>query len=592
MRLSTQFGITLREAPAGIEAESHRLLLRAGFIRQLGQGLYSYLPLAHRAITRIENIIREEMNRIGGQEMTMPVVHPAEVWRRSGRYDAVGPEMARFRDRKDSELVLAMTHEEVVADLCRTEIRSWRQLPQLVYHIQTKFRDDARPRAGLIRVREFTMKDSYTLDRDAAGLERQYRSHYEAYFRIFGRCALPTIAVGSDVGMMGGSRAHEFMYLTPVGEDTLVLCDGCGYAANRQIARFRKEPAAAEAPLPVERVATPGARTIRELAAFLGVPGSRTAKAVFLTAGLDGGAREELVVAIVRGDMEVNETKLANAVGASWLRPAEDDAIRRAGAVPGYASPIGLRSGTVVCDEAVPASPNLVSGANEEDTHLRNVNAGRDYQPDLVADITVAADGHPCAECGAPLRTSRGVEMGNIFQLGTRYGDAAGARFLDDSGAERPIWMGSYGIGSGRLLACVAEEHRDEHGLRWPMSVSPYDAHLIPLAGRGADDEAVRKAEEIYRTLGQAGLEVLLDDRDERAGVKFADADLIGIPLRVVVSRRALERGGAEVRLRGEREAEVVPLEHLAAVLTGRRAALLARINESAEESVSVPGDS
>ena len=339
MRLSHHFGLTLREAPAGIEAESHRFLLRAGFIRQLGQGLYSYLPLAHRSITRIENILREEMNRIGGQEMTMPVVHPAEIWRRSGRYDAVGPEMARFKDRKNSDLVLAMTHEEVVADLCRTEIRSHRQLPQLVYHIQTKFRDDPRPRAGLIRVREFTMKDSYTLDHDAAGLARQYRAHYEAYFRIFGRCGLPTIAVGSDVGMMGGSQAHEFMYLTPVGEDTLVLCDACGYAANRQIARFSKAPAEPETPLPLERVATPGARTIRELAEFLKVPAARTAKAVFLTAGLDGGAREELVVAIVRGDMDVNETKLANAVGASWLRPAEDEAIRSAGATPGYASP-------------------------------------------------------------------------------------------------------------------------------------------------------------------------------------------------------------------------------------------------------------
>ena len=576
MRLSTHFGLTLREAPAGIEAASHRLLLRAGFIRQLGQGLYSCLPLAHRAITRIENILREEMDRIGGQEMTMPVVHPAEIWRRSGRYHAVGPEMARFEDRKGSDLVLAMTHEEVVADLCRTEIRSWRQLPQLVYHIQTKFRDDPRPRAGLIRVREFTMKDSYTLDRDAEGLERQYRAHHEAYFRIFGRCGLPTIAVGSDVGMMGGSRAHEFMYLTPVGEDTLVLCDGCGYSANRQIARSRKASAAAEEPLPVERVATPGAKTIRELAAFLDVPESRTAKAVFLTAGLDGGAREELIIAIVRGDMEVNETKLANAVGASWLRPAEDAAIRSAGATPGYASPIGLTSGTVVCDDAIPASPNLVAGANEQDVHLRNVNAGRDYQPGLVTDIALAGDGLPCAECGGPLRTSRGVEVGNIFQLGTRYGDAAGARFLDESGAERPIWMGSYGIGSGRLLACVAEEHHDERGLVWPASVAPCDAHLIPLGAAG--DEAARQAEGIYRALREAGLEVLLDDRDERAGVKFADADLIGIPLRVVVSRRSLERGGAEVRLRGEREAEVAPVERLADTLKERRAALLATI--------------
>ena len=586
MRLSHHFGLTLREAPAGIEAESHRFLLRAGFIRQLGQGLYSYLPLAHRSITRIENILREEMNRIGGQEMTMPVVHPAEIWRRSGRYDGVGPEMARFKDRKNSDLVLAMTHEEVVADLCRTEIQSHRQLPQLVYHIQTKFRDDPRPRAGLIRVREFTMKDSYTLDHDAEGLARQYRAHYEAYFRIFGRCGLPTIAVGSDVGMMGGSQAHEFMYLTPVGEDTLVLCDACGYAANRQIARFSKAPAEPEAPLPLERVATPGAQTIRELAEFLGIPAARTAKAVFLTAGLDGGAREELVVAIIRGDMDVNETKLANAVGASWLRPAEEEAIRSAGATPGYASPIGLTSGTVVVDDSIPESPNLVAGANEQDVHFRNVNPGRDYDPGLVTDIAVAEDGHSCVECGEPVRTSRGVEVGNIFQLGTRYGDAAGARFLDESGVERPIWMGSYGIGSGRLLACVAEQHHDENGLCWPMSVSPYDVHLIPLVGRsGADDEAGKEAERLHDSLEEAGLEVLLDDRDERAGVKFADADLIGIPLRVVISRRSLDRGGVEVRVRGERSAEIVPLEHLAETLASRRAELLGRI----EAAVRIP---
>lgn len=586
MRYSTHFGGTLREAPAGAAAASHALLTRAGFIRQLGQGLFSYLPLGHRSITRIENLIREEMNRIGGQEMTMPVVHPAEIWRRSGRYDSVGPEMARFRDRRNSDLVLAMTHEEVVGDLCRTEIRSWRQLPQLVYHIQTKFRDDARPRAGLIRVREFTMKDSYTLDRDEAGLARQYANHYEAYFRIFGRCGLPTVAVGSDVGMMGGSRAHEFMYLTPVGEDTLVLCDECGYAANRQVAEFAKPPAEAEEMLPTERVETPGAATIRALAEFLEVPPSRTAKAVFLTAGLDGGRREELVVAVVRGDLEVNETKLANAVGAAWLRPAEDDAIRAAGAVPGYASPVGMTGGMVVCDDSVVSSPNLVSGANEEGVHLRNVNAGRDYRQDCTADIAAAGDGDACVRCGKPLRTSRGVEVGNIFQLGTRYGDAAGARFIDEDGKERPIWMGSYGIGSGRLLACVAEHHHDRNGLIWPMSVAPFDAHLIGLSGRSeADAAAMRRAEEIYGGLLESGLEVLFDDRDERAGVKFSDADLIGIPLRVVVSRRALERGGVELRVRGEKTDEIVSPERLAETLAERRASLLAGI----EAEVRVP---
>ncbi len=586
MRLSSHFGLTLRETPAGIEAPSHKLLLRAGFIRQLGQGLFSYLPFAHRSITRIENILREEMNRIGGQEMTMPVVHPAEVWRRSGRYDSVGPEMARFRDRRDSDLVLAMTHEEVVADLCRTEIQSWRQLPQLVYHIQTKFRDDARPRAGLIRVREFTMKDSYSLDRNPEGLDRQYRAHYAAYFRIFGRCGVPSIAVGSDVGMMGGKQAHEFMYLSPVGEDTLILCDHCGYAANRQVARFRKAPATAEEPLPVEPVDTPGASTIRDLAAFLDIPESRTAKMVFMIGGLDGGTREELVVAVIRGDMEVNETKLAGAVGASWLQPAPDDAIRQAGAEPGYASPVGLTAGIVICDDAVVTSPNLVAGANRPGVHLRNLNAGRDYEPGIVADIANADDGFPCTSCGKPLGASRGVEVGNIFQLGTRYAESAGARFLDEHGNEQPIWMGSYGIGSGRLLACVAEEHRDRHGLRWPMTVSPFDVHLISLGGQSeADRNAVAEADRIHDRLTEAGLEVLHDDRDERAGVKFADADLIGIPLRVVIARRALAEGGAEIRLRGDRSSRNVPLERLAEVLIERRKALIDEI----EAGVRVP---
>ncbi len=586
MRLSSHFGLTLRETPAGIEAPSHRLLLRAGFIRQLGQGLFSYLPLAHRALARIETILREEMNRIGGQELTMPVVHPAEIWRRSGRYDSVGPEMARFQDRKQSDLVLAMTHEEVVADLCRTEIRSWRQLPQLVYHIQTKFRDDARPRAGLIRVREFTMKDSYSLDRNPEGLARQYRAHYAAYFRIFGRCGVPTIAVGSDVGMMGGKQAHEFMYLSPIGEDTLVLCDSCGYAANRQVARFRKAPATPEDPLPVEPVDTPDASTIRDLAAFLDIPESRTAKMVFLVGGLDGGTREELIVAVIRGDMEVNETKLAGAVGAAWLQPATDEAIRKAGAEPGYASPIGLTSGLVICDDAVVTSPNLVAGANRPGVHLRNVNAGRDYEPQIVADIANAADGFPCSRCEKPLGTSRGVEVGNIFQLGTGYAESAGARFLDEHGAEQPIWMGSYGIGAGRLLACVAEESHDQDGLRWPMSVSPFDVHLLALGGRSeADRDALAEAERIHDQLSEAGLETLLDDRDERAGVKFADADLIGIPLRVVVARRALAEGGAEVRVRGERESRTVPLERLAEFLIERRKALLDEI----EAGVTVP---
>ncbi len=501
MRLSKHFGATLREPPAGVEAASHQLLIRAGFIRQLGQGLYSYLPLAQRSIDKIEDIMREEMNKIGGQEMTMPVVHPAEAWKATGRFQAVGPEMARLKDRKGRELVLAMTHEEVVVDLCKTEIRSHRQLPQLIYHIQTKFRDDPRPRAGLIRVREFTMKDSYSLDKDAEGLDVQYRAHYQAYFDIFNRCGIPTIAVGSDVGMMGGSMAHEYMYLTPVGEDTLVLCDQCGYAANRQIARFKKPSAAAEEPLPIEKVATPGAKTIEDLAKMLDIPGKKTAKAVFFIAGYEEAdeTREEFVFAVIRGEMEVNETKVSNAVKADWLRPATDEEIKAVGAAPGYASPIGLKDVQVLVDEEIPRSPNLVAGSNEDGFHLRNTNVPRDYEPTVVADIAAAGDGDACIDCGNPLHTKRGVEVGNIFKLGTRYSDAVGANYLDEDGKEKPIVMGSYGIGSGRLLACVAEELNDDKGMILPITVAPYQVHLVSLLSK--DEDIASVADGIYKNL-------------------------------------------------------------------------------------------
>jgi len=566
LRLSHHFGSTLREIPAGVEALSHQLLLRAGFIRQLGQGLFSYLPLARRSLTKIENIMREEMNAIGGQELTMPVAHPAEVWQATGRWYSVGPEMARFKDRKDRDMVLAMTHEEVVADLCKTEIKSYRQLPQLIYHIQTKFRDDPRPRAGLIRVREFTMKDSYSLDLDEAGLDRQYRAHYQAYFNIFNRCGVPAITVGADVGMMGGSLAHEFMYLTPIGEDTLVLCRHCGY---RQIARFAKPAAAPEELKALEKVPTPETKTIEALATLLGVPKSKTAKAVFMIAGHDesGKMREEFVFAVVRGDMEVNETKLGNAlkVKADWLRPATDDEIRAVGAVPGYASPIGLKGVTVVVDDAVPASPNLVAGANEEGYHLLNTNTPRDYAASIVADIAAAGDGDACVQCGQPLITARGVEIGNIFKLGTDFSEPVGATYLAADGTQKPIVMGSYGIGSGRLLACVAEEHHDDKGLVWPITLAPYHVHLVLLAG--AEARVLETAERVYHTLLDANIEVLYDDRDESPGVKFADADLIGIPIRLTVSARSLGQGGVEMKRRDRKELEIVAESDLIARL-------------------------
>jgi prolyl-tRNA synthetase len=575
MKMSQLFGQTLRQAPADAQVASHQLLVRAGFIRQLGAGIFGYLHLARRSMAKIETILREEMNGIGGQEITMPIVHPADLWKETRRWYEIGPEMGRFHDRNERDMVLAMTHEEVIADLVRMEVRSYKDLPRLLYHIQTKWRDEPRPRAGLIRVREFTMKDSYSLDADWEGLDRQYQAHYQAYLNIFHRCGLPVIAVESDVGMMGGKMAHEFMYLTPIGEDTILTCDACGYTANRQVARFQKPTPAEEAPRPVEKVSTPGVTTIEDLAAFLEVPESRTAKAVFTLATVTQGQEdvEKLVFAVVRGDMDVNETKLANIVKAKALRPANAEEIRAVGAVPGYASPIGSGGAIVVVDDLVAGSPNLVAGANDEGYHLLNVNYGRDYRADVVADIAAAEEGYLCPECAACLRASRGVEVGNIFKLGTRYSDAMGCTFLDRDGQTKPVIMGSYGIGVGRLLACVAEEHHDEHGLTWPIAVAPYQVHLVAL--QGGEEIAAN----LYADLRAAGVEVLYDDRDESAGVKFNDTDLIGVPIRLTAGRRALESGGVEFKFRHSPERTIIPLNESVPQIKGRIEALRAGVD-------------
>lgn len=556
MRMSQLMNQTLREAPAGAEVEGHRLLLRAGFVRQQAAGIFSYLHLGYRTLQKLETIMRQEIDGLGGQEMLMPLVHPAAVWQESKRWYEIDDEMGRFQDKNGRDMVLALSHEEIVTDLARREIQSYRQLPRLVYHIQLKWRDDPRPRAGLIRAREFTMLDSYTLDADDAGLDKQYWAHYEAYFRIYGRCALPVIAVESDVGMMGGTLAHEYMYLAPIGEDTLLLCAACDYKANRQIATFRKTAVPDEPILPVEKVATPEAKTIEALAQFLGVPKSKTAKAVFMTATVkEGQAKsEKLIFAVVRGDMELNETKLANAVRAQALRPSTEEEIRAVGAVPGYASPIGLSGIMVVVDDAAAAAPNLVAGANEAGYHLKNVNHGRDYTADIITDIAAAADGDACPHCGERLTAVRGVEVGNIFKLGTRYTETMGATYLDEQGVARPIIMGSYGVGVTRVLACLAEHHHDEQGLIWPITVAPYQVHLVVL--RGGEDTAVA----LYHQLQQAGVEVLFDDRDESPGVKFNDADLIGLPIRLTVSGRSLQNGGVECKLRRAAERTIIPL--------------------------------
>lgn len=552
MRMSHLFGRTLREPPADVEIASHALLLRGGFIRQLGAGIFTYLPLGLRVVNRITEIVREEMNRIGGQELLMPVVNPADVWKETGRWDTIGAELTRFKDRRGHDMVLAMTHEEAVSDLVRSEVVSARDIPRLVYHIQTKWRDDPRPRAGLIRVREFTMKDSYSLDRDEAGLAVQYERHLDAYRRIFARCGIAALVVESDVGMMGGKGAHEFMYLTGVGEDTILVCPSCTFRANRQVAAFRRDEPVAEAPLPVEHVATPGAATIEELTRFLAIPASRTAKVVLMQATF-ADDRHEPIVVVIRGDLQVSETKLAAALGAREFRPATADEIAAVGAVPGYASPIGLSGVTIVADPSIVDSPNLVAGANREGYHLRNVNYGRDFTATVVADIASAEAGYPCPSCGAPMDAHRGVELGNTFKLGTRYSEAMNCRYLDHDGTRKPVVMGSYGIGIGRLLACVAEEHHDDAGLRWPAAVAPFDVHIVAL--KGGETEAEALDEELAR----AGLDVLLDDRLERPGVAFNDADLIGVPIRLTVSARSIAAGGVEAKLRDESDREVIP---------------------------------
>ena len=570
MRMAHLFGRTLRQAPADAELISHQLMVRAGMIRPLGAGIYSLLPLGYRVIRKVEAIIREEMDAIGGQEMLMPFVHPADVWKRSGRFESVGPEMTRLKDRGDRDMVLAMTHEEVVADLAATEINSYRQMPQIVYHLQSKFRDEPRARGGLIRVREFTMKDSYSLDVDEAGLELSYEAHARAYQRIFTRLGMDFIKVGADVGMMGGSKSEEYMAFSPNGEDILLICPHGDYAANREVATFQREPVPAEELLPMEDVETPNTTTIQALAELLDVPLSRTAKAVFFV-----GGSGRFIFAVIRGDLDVNETKLRNAIKESDLVPATVEQIRAIGAEPGYGSPVGVHDAFVIVDESIATSPNLVAGANRVGWHLKNVNLGRDFQADLVADIAAAAEGHRCPVCGAPMTARRAIEVGNIFKLGTRYSEALGATYLDAEGESHPIVMGSYGIGVGRGAATVVEQRYDDKGIRWPMSIAPFHVSLLSL---GTDEPVIAATDDLYAALTAAGIEVLYDDRAERPGVKFNDAELIGNPIRLSISKRTLEAGEVELRLREGTESEMVSretiVEHVRGIVDEQLAAL------------------
>ena len=562
MRLSNLFSRTLRQAPAEAETAGHQLLLRAGLVQQLSAGIYSFLPLGWRALRKIEQIIREEMDAAGGQEVRMPALQPVEVWEASGRRQTYIPPLLTVKDRRDRELVLAPTHEEVVVELFKRQVQSYRELPVLAYQMQTKFRNETRPRGGLVRLREFIMMDLYSFDADWEGLDRSYDALFQAYTRLFERCGLPAIAVQADSGAIGGKDSEEFMHLTDVGEDQVLICDRCGYAANTEKADHRKQTLPPEDSKPLEEVATPGVKTIDELAEFLKVPQEKTLKAVFYAAQTGGPAGEPVFVAI-RGDLEVNEIKLSNALGGAKLRLMDDKEVAGAGLVAGSASPIGLKEAAkrpvrIVADDSVPSSANLVGGANKPDVHVRNLNYGRDWEADIVTDISLAHEGDGCARCDGTFQMQRGIEVGHVFKLGTIYTEKLGATYLDQEGKKREAVMGCYGIGLDRLLAAVIQANHDERGIIWPASIAPYDVHLVALS---PDRAGVREAaERLYDELAGKGIDVLYDDREESPGVKFADADLLGMPLRVTVSPRTLEKDSVELKRRTESESTHVPL--------------------------------
>jgi prolyl-tRNA synthetase len=563
-RLSGYFLPTEKEAPADAEAVSHKLLVRAGLVRQLGAGLWSFLPAGWRSHRRVEQVIREELDEIGAQELLLPVLQPAELWRRTGRYEI--DELFKLHDRRGAQLVLAMTHEEPLTWHVGREVRSYRDLPLILYHFQVKERDEPRPRAGLLRTREFVMKDSYTFDRDAEGLAHGYDLHIKAYDRIFDRCGLAWYRVESDVGMMGGLGAHEYMAPCAAGENEVAL-SSAGYAANVEVASAEPRPVDGlpEALPEPESVDTPGAATIEEVSRLLGLPPGSLIKAMPVIA--DGRGP---VLCLVRGDDRVNEIKLQNALGTAVRAAREDEVESEFGAPPGFIGPVGA-SAPVLADEALRGLSGLVAGANAPDQHLRGVEPGRDFGPEW-ADIRRVVEGDRCP-AGAEIRIEPAIEVANIFKLGTRYSEPLGATYLDEDGTERLIWMGSYGIGPARVMAAAVEQFADDHGISWPRAIAPFDVELVAL---GKDGEPARDAAEaLYADLREQGLDVLFDDRDDASpGEKFADAELLGCPLRVTVGKRGLETGEVEVQARRGLEKSAAPLDGAAAELLERWRAL------------------
>jgi prolyl-tRNA synthetase len=578
MRLSRSFGKTLREAPADAEMVSHQLLIRANFIRPLGAGIYTFMPFGYRVLRKLWRILAEEMDAIGGQEMWMPNLHPASIWQATGRWDTMDVLM-KVKAEGGREYALSATHEEVVTDLVLREIESYRDLPRMIYHISKKFRDEPRARGGLLRLREFIMKDAYSLDSSEEALDAFYPHMVQAYFNIFERCGVPVVAINADVGAMGGKTSHEFVVPHEHGEDMFITCTNCDYAANVEAAEFIREGEKPAELAELARIATPDCKTIADVAGYVGVPTSQTIKAVFYwwtpTSAESKRAimrGDRFIFVLVRGDLDVNEVKLNNALGGGDLRPATEEEIRVAGATPGYASPIGLNvagnlmeAGVyVLADTSLGAGGNFVVGANDEGYHYKDANYPRDFAVSQMADVAQADTGHKCPVCGGRIEARRAIEAGHCFKLGTRYSATLNATYLDENGQPQLVFMGSYGIGLDRLMAIIVELYHDEDGIVWPDSVAPYQVYLMHI---GKGDEVIETADKVYRELQAAGFEVLYDDRDASAGVKFKDADLIGIPWRVAVGARGLAEGGVEVKRRNQRERQFVPVAELAGYL-------------------------
>jgi prolyl-tRNA synthetase len=556
MKISNYFYTTLREVPSDASLPSHVFLMRGGYIKPLSTGIYSILPMGLRVLRKIETIIRDEMNAIQGLEVDMPVVQTSELWNESGRYQAIGDELLRFRDRNDHAMVLAMTHEEAVTDMARYVLSSYKQLPFMLYQFKTKYRDEARARGGLIRVREFLMKDAYSFHATPEDLDAHYQLQYQAYQNIFRKVGIEPVVVQSDTGIMGGKLAHEFMLDTPSGEDYLILCPKCDYQANREIAKFARTPFVGPSTAQPEKIATPGKESIADVVAFLNVTAQQTAKCVFFD--MDG----KLVVAVVPGHLESSEIKLRNLLKAKTLVPADEKLIRACGMEPGYGSPIGAKNCRVLLDEALASAQDIVMGANEAGYHLLHCTPARDITLYEIADIAEAASDCACPHCGAPLRETRGIELGNIFKLGTKFSESMGASFLDAQGKSQPAIMGCYGIGVGRLMASVIENSHDDFGPLWPKSIAPFQVEIVPIA---KDEAILEVCTQLENDLTQAGYEVLVDDRDERPGVKFKDADLWGIPVRIAIGKKGLVNLEVEWKLRSEKEMQMVKIADVVA---------------------------